>query len=139
MAQELILALHQKGVTDLVIVSNTAGLGGFGSPNKKPPVNHGILVENGQVSKVYASFPVNPSPLQPTPFEKLYREGKVALELVPQGTLAERIRAGGSGIAAFYTPTGVGTDVAIGKEIRDINGRECVLEYGMTADFACND
>ena len=137
MPQELILALGERRVKDLTIISNTAGLGAFGTPGRALPVNHSILVANGQVKKVYASFPVNPSPGQPTPFELQYREGKIELELVPQGTLAERIRAGGAGIPAFYTPTGVGTQVADGKEMRVINGRECLLEHALTADFAC--
>ena len=137
MAQELILALAEKGVKGLTIISNTAGVRGFGTPGRAQAVNHSILVERGQVKKVYASFPVSPSPARPTPFEVLYREGKIELELVPQGTLAERIRAGGAGIAAFYTPTGVGTPIAQGKEVRTINDREHLLEYALTADFAC--
>ena len=83
-----------------------------------------------------ASFPVSPSPSRPTSFEKAYLEGKVELEVVPQGTLAERIRAGGAGIPAFYTPTGAGTLMAEGKEVREFNGREHLLEYALKADFA---
>ena len=78
-------------------------------------MTHNILVENGQISKIVASFPVSASPSRPNAFELAYRKGKIELELVPQGTLAERIRAGGAGIAAFYTPTGAGTPVAQGK------------------------
>ncbi|MBI2872881.1 MAG: 3-oxoacid CoA-transferase subunit A [Chloroflexi bacterium] len=139
MAQELILALRERGVRDLTIISNTAGLDSvsFGTPGGSLPVNHGILVANGQVRKVIASFPVSASPSRPTSFELLYREGKVELELVPQGTLAERIRAGGAGVAAFYTPTGAGTLVAEGKEVRVLDGREHVLETALKADFAC--
>ena len=76
------------------------------------------------------------SPSRPTSFERAYQEGKVELEVVPQGTLAERIRAGGAGIPAFYTPTGVGTQIAEGKEIREFNGREYVMELALRADFA---
>ena len=136
MSQELILALRDSGVKELTIISNTAGLGGFGTPAGGVAVNHSLLVESGQVSKVVASFPVSASPSRPTAFELAYREGKVELELVPQGTLAERIRAGGAGIAAFYTPTGAGTLAAQDKETRTIDGREYVLEHGLRADFA---
>ena len=79
---------------------------------------------------------MSPSPSRPTSFERAYREGKVDLEVVPQGTLAERIRAGGAGIPAFYTPTSVGTLLAEGKETREFDGREYVMEMGITADFA---
>ena len=93
------------------------------------------MVDNDQIKKVIASFPVSPSPSRPTSFEKAYKEGKVDLELVPQGTLAERIRAGGAGIPAFYTPTSVGTNVADGKESRVFDGREYVLETALRSDF----
>jgi 3-oxoacid CoA-transferase A subunit len=95
-----------------------------------------VLVDNEQVKKVIASFPVSPSPSRPTSFERAYREGKVELEVVPQGTLAERIRAGGAGIPAFYTPTGAGTMMAEGKETREFDGREHVMERALSADFA---
>ena len=136
MPQRLILALHDRGVRDLTIISNTAGLPGFGAVGGEQVVTHGILIESGQVSKVVASFPVSPSPSRPNAFELAYREGKVALELVPQGTLAERIRAGGAGIPAFFTPTGAGTSVAQGKETRTFGAREYVLEYALKADYA---
>ena len=137
--QNLIRALRDLGVRDLTIISNTAGLAsvtGFGTVHGDRPIDIGILVDNEQVRKVYASFPVSPSPSRPTSFERAHREGKVQLELVPQGTLAERIRAGGAGIPAFYTPTGVGTQIAEGKEVRVFGDREHVLEHGLTADFA---
>lgn len=137
MPQELIMALREHGPKSLTIISNTAGLASFGSPGEKIPINHSILVENGQVKKFLASFPANPSSNQPSAFELLYREGKIELELVPQGTLAERIRAGGAGVTAFYIPTGVGTELALGKEVRIIDGKEHLLEYALTADFAC--
>ena len=137
--QNLIRALRDHGSGDLTIISNTAGLAsviGFGTLPGDSPVDIGILVDNEQVKKVIASFPVSPSPSRPTSFERAYREGKVELEVVPQGTLAERIRAGGAGIPAFYTPTGVGTVMAEGRETRVFDGRECLLEHALSADFA---
>ena len=137
--QNLIRALRDHGARDLTIMSNTAGLAsviGFGTVPGDRPIDIGILVDNDQVRKVIASFPVSPSPSRPTSFERAYREGKVELEVVPQGTLAERIRAGGAGVPAFYTPTGAGTLTAQGKETRVFDGREYVLELALTADFA---
>jgi len=137
MAQNLLLALRHQGAKNLTIIGNTTGLGGaFGVRPGKSYIDASILVENGQVKKAIASFPVSPSPSRPTAFEKLYLRGKVELELVPQGTLAERIRAGGAGIGGFYTPTGVGTPVEAGKEKRVIDGREYLLEFPLKADFA---
>ena len=137
--QNLIRALRDHGASDLTIISNTAGLAsviGFGTIPGDRPIDIGILVENEQVKKVIASFPVSPSPSRPTAFETAYREGKIELEVVPQGTLAERIRAGGAGIPAFYTPTGVGTLMAECKESRVFDGREYLLERSLKADFA---
>ena len=137
--QNLIAALRDQGAGDLTIISNTAGLAsviGFGTVPGDRPVDIGVLVDNEQVKKVIASFPVSPSPSKPTSFEKAYLEGKVELEVVPQGTLAERIRAGGAGIPAFYTPTGAGTLMADGKEVREFDGREHLLEHALKADFA---
>ena len=137
--QNLIAALRDHGARDLTIVSNTAGLAsviGFGTIAGDRPVDIGVLVDNEQIRKVIASFPVSPSPSRPTSFEKAYLEGKVDLEVVPQGTLAERIRAGGAGIPAFYTPTGAGTLMAEGKEVREFDGREHLLEYALKAGFA---
>ena len=137
--QNLIRALRDHGARDLTIVSNTAGLAsviGFGTIPGTRPIDIGVLIDNEQVKKVIASYPVSPSPSRPTSFERAYREGKVDLEVVPQGTLAERIRAGGAGIPAFYTPTSVGTLLAEGKETREFDGREYVMEMGITADFA---
>ena len=121
--QNLIRALRDHGAKGLTIISNTAGLAsviGFGTIPGDRPIDIGILVDNEQIKKVVASFPVSPSPSRPTSYERAYREGKVELELVPQGTLAERIRIGGAGIPAFYTPTGTGTLLAEGKETRDL-------------------
>ncbi len=137
--QNLIAALRDRGAKDLTIISNTAGLAsviGFGTVPGDRPIDIGVLVDNEQVKKVIASFPVSPSPSRPTSFEKAYKEGEVELEVVPQGTLAERIRAGGAGIPAFYTPTGAGTMMAEGREAREFDGREHLLEHALKADFA---
>jgi 3-oxoacid CoA-transferase A subunit len=138
-AQNLIRALRDHGARDLTIISNTAGLAsviGFGSIAGTTPIDIGILVDNEQIKKVIASFPVSPSPSRPTSFEKAYLAGKVELEVVPQGTLAERIRAGGAGIPAFYTPTGVGTQIGEGKEVREFDGQPYLMERALKADFA---
>ena len=139
MAHTLLVALRDQGTTGLTIISNSAGIAtttSFGTPPGFRAIDHSVLVENGQVAKAVASFPVSPSPSRPTSFEMAYKRGEAELELVPQGTLAERIRAGGSGIAAFYTPTGAGTAIAEGKPTRIIAGREHILERGLRADFA---
>lgn len=139
MAHYLLISLRDLGSRSLTIVSNTAGIArvvSFGTPPGHTAIDHSVLVENGQVAKAIASFPVSPSVSRPSEFELAYRRGEVDLELVPQGTLAERLRAGGAGIEAFYTPTGAGTLIAEGKESRVINGREHILEYGLCADFA---
>jgi 3-oxoadipate CoA-transferase alpha subunit len=120
---ELIHALIDQGAGDLTVVSNNTGTGLVGLA---------ALLRAGRVRKVVCSFPKTAGS---TVFPDLYRAGKVELELVPQGTLAERIRAGGAGIAAFYTPTAAGTPLADGKEVREFGGREHVLEHGLRADF----
>ena len=137
--QNLIRVLRDLGARELTIISNTAGLAsvtGFGTVPGQRPIDIGVLVDNGQVKRVIASFPVSPSPSRPTSFELAHQKGEVELELVPQGTLAERIRAGGAGVPAFYTPTAVGTTLAEGKETRTFDGREHVLELALKADFA---
>ncbi len=121
---ELIHALIDQGATDLTVVSNNTGSGEVGLA---------ALLKAGRVSKVVCSFPRTANS---TVFPELYRAGKTKLELVPQGTLAERIRAGGAGIPAFYTATAVGTPLAEGKEQRTFDGREFILEHGLRADFA---
>lgn len=139
MAHYLLVSLRDRGSRNLTIVSNTAGIArvvSFGTPPGHTAIDHSVLVENGQVAKAIASFPVSPSPTRPSEFELAYRRGEVDLELVPQGTLAERLRAGGAGIEAFYTPTGAGTLIAEGKETRIIDGREYILEHALRADFA---
>ncbi len=120
--ENLIAALRRAGTKNLTVVSNNAGSSDFGI---------GFLLETGQVRKMIASY-VGENRV----FEQLVLGGKVELELNPQGTLAERIRAGGAGIPAFYTPTGYGTKVAEGKETREFGGRTYVLEKALRADFA---
>ena len=138
MAHYLLVSLRDRGTKGLTIISNTIGIArivNFGTPAGKLAIDHSILVENGQVAKAIASYPVSPSASRPSVFELAYRRGEVELELVPQGTLAERLRAGGAGIHAFYTPTGAGTLIAEGKESRVIDGKEYILEQALTADF----
>jgi 3-oxoadipate CoA-transferase alpha subunit len=124
MPNELIDALLAQGAKDLTIVSNNAGNGETGLA---------ALLKAGRVRKIICSFPRQTDSWV---FDGLYRAGEIELELVPQGNLAERIRAAGAGIGAFYTPTGYGTPLAQGKEARNINGRDYVLEYPIHADFA---
>lgn len=121
---ELIHALIDQGASDLVVVNNNTGSGHVGLA---------ALIEQGRVAKMICSFPRTAGS---TVFPDKYQAGEIELELVPQGTLAERIRAGGAGIPAFYTPTSVGTELAEGKETRIFGEREYVMEYGLTADFA---
>lgn len=128
----LVKALAKRRAKELTIISNTAG--GIGLTFDFD--DHKILFENRQVKKVIASFPFSVSPSKPTCAEKQILAGEVKLELVPQGTLVERIRAGGAGIPAFYTPTGVGTLVAQGKEERNFYGKPCVLEHALCAEYA---
>ena len=121
-AENLISALCDKGVKGLTIISNNAGIDGFGA---------GKLFEKRQVRKMISTY-IGENKL----FERLVLSGEVEIELVPQGTFAERMRAAGAGIPAFYTPTGYGTLVAEGKETREFNGRMVVLERALHADFA---
>ena len=120
--ENLIAAVRRKGTKDLTIVSNNAGVDGFGI---------GLLLQNRQVKKMVSTY-VGENKL----FEQLVTSGELQLELNPQGTFAERIRAGGAGIPAFYTPTGHGTMAAEGKETREFDGRPYVLERGIRGDFA---
>ena len=138
MAHHLLVSLRDQGTKGLTIISNTIGIArivNFGTPAGKLAIDHTILVENGQVAKAIATYPVSPSASRPSAFELAYRRGEVELELVPQGTLAERLRAGGAGIRAFYTPTGAGTLIAEGKESRVIDGKEYILELALKADY----
>jgi 3-oxoadipate CoA-transferase alpha subunit len=121
---ELVEAVMQSGATDLTIVSNNAGGGDFGLA---------ALIREGRVRKVVCSFPRQ---VDSWHFDEAYRSGRLELELVPQGNLAERIRAAGAGIGAFFTPTGYGTPLADGKETRVIDGRPHVLEYPIRAGVA---
>jgi len=121
---ELIDALIEQGATDLTIVNNNAGNGDTGLAR---------LLSMRRVRKIICSFPRQKDSWV---FDGLYRAGDIELELVPQGNLAERIRAAGAGIGAFFTPTGFGTPLAEGKETREINGRHYVLEYPIAADYA---
>ena len=121
---ELIDALIAHGAKNLTIVNNNAGNGDTGLA---------ALLANKQVRKIVCSFPRQSDSWV---FDGLYRAGEIELELVPQGNLAERIRAAGAGIGAFFSPTGVGTQLAEGKEEREIDGRRYVLEYPIRADFA---
>ena len=138
MAHYLMTGLRDQGARGLTIISNTAGIARvarFGAPEGVTPIDHTILVENGQVAQAIASYPVSPSLNRPSAFERAYQEGQSGLEVSPQGTLAERLRSGGAGVGAFYTPTAAGTLLAAGKEIREINGRPYVLEQRILADF----
>ena len=121
---ELIHALIDHGATNLTVINNNTGSGEVGLA---------ALIKEQRVTKMICSYPKTANS---TVFPELYLRGDIELELVPQGTLAERIRAGGAGIPAFYTPTSVGTPLGEGKECRTINDREYVLEYGLTADFS---
>jgi 3-oxoadipate CoA-transferase alpha subunit len=121
---ELIHALIDQGSTDLTVVNNNTGSGEVGLA---------ALIKAGRVTKMICSYPRTTNS---TVFPRLYRSGATKLDLVPQGTLAERIRAGGAGIPAFYTPTSLGTPLEEGKERRTFDGREYLLEYGLTADFS---
>lgn len=120
--ENLIQAILESGVKDLTVVSNNCGVDDYGL---------GLLLQTKQIKKMIASYVG-----ENKTFERQYLEGELELELNPQGTLAERIRAGGAGIPAFYTPTGYGTVVANGKEVREFNGRHYVMERALVADLA---
>jgi 3-oxoacid CoA-transferase subunit A len=120
--ENLILAIKESGVKGLTAISNNAGVDGFGL---------GVLLNTRQIAKMISSYVG-----ENKEFERQYLSGELQLEFNPQGTLAERIRAGGAGIPAFYTKTGVGTLVAEGKELKEFNGETYVMETGLTADLA---
>lgn len=120
--EQLILALVDKGVKDLTVISNNCGVDEWGL---------GLLLKNKQIKKMIGSYVG-----ENKEFERQVLSGEIEVELTPQGTLAEKIRAGGAGIPAFYTPAGVGTIVAEGKEVRNFSGKDYVLEEGLRADFA---
>ena len=120
--ENLIAALHARGTRDLTIISNNAGVDGFGA---------GVLLNAHRVRKMISTYVG-----ENKEFERQYLGGEIEVELVPQGTFSERMRAGGAGIGGFFTPTGVGTLVAEGKEVRVIDGKSYVLEAPLHADFA---
>ena len=120
----LIEGLIEQGAKDLTVVANNSGVGYVGLA---------ALLNTGRVRKIVCSFPRTADPVV---FERLWREGKIELECVPQGTMAERMRAAGAGIPAFYTPTAVGTKLAAGKEEREIHGRKYILEEALYGDVA---
>ncbi|AZZ36868.1 succinyl-CoA--3-ketoacid-CoA transferase [Bdellovibrio sp. qaytius] len=120
--ENCIEALRDSGVKNITCVSNNAGVDDFGL---------GLLLQTRQIKKMMSSYVG-----ENATFEKQFMSGELELEFCPQGTLAERLRAGGAGIPAFYTPTGVGTKIAEGKEIRKFDGRDFVLEKGIVGDFA---
>jgi 3-oxoadipate CoA-transferase alpha subunit len=123
-AVQLVDAIRELGLRDLTVVSNGAGGGDYGL---------GLLIKAGCVGKMICTFPRSSDSKI---FEDLYAAGKIELETVPQGTMAERIRAGGAGIPAFYTATAYGTPLADGKEVREFDGRHYVMEHGIRADIA---
>ena len=120
--ENLLVALVEKGVKDLTVISNNCGVDDWGL---------GLLLRNKQIKKMIGSYVG-----ENKEFERQVLSGEIEVELVPQGTLAEKIRAGGAGIPAFYTPAGVGTPIAEGKEIRVFNGKEYLLEEAYQADFS---
>lgn len=120
--ENLIAEIKRKGTRDLTVVSNNCGVDGFGL---------GVLLEDRQIRKMIASY-VGENAL----FERQMLDGELEVELTPQGTLAEKLRAGGAGIPAFYTATGYGTPIAEGKDVREFNGRPYILEHSITGDFA---
>lgn len=120
--ENLIKALAKKGTKNLTIISNNCGVDDWGL---------GILLKNKQIKKIIASYVG-----ENKEFERQLLSGEIEVELTPQGTLAEKIRAGGAGIPAFFTPAGVGTIIAEGKEVREFNGKEYILEESLTADFS---
>jgi 3-oxoadipate CoA-transferase alpha subunit len=137
--QNLIRALRDQGAKKLTLIMNGAGVSGslgIGSLGGVPFTDEEILIVNKQVKKAICSVPASLVMSKPGAFEKLYLAGEAELEYVPQGTLVERIRAGGAGLGAFYTPTGVGTLIEEGKEKRTIDGKEMLLEFALHADYA---
>ncbi len=120
--EKLIMGLRDRGVKDLTVISNNCGVDDWGL---------GLLLQNRQIRKMISSYVG-----ENREFERQFLSGELEVELVPQGTLAERIRAGGAGIPAFYTPAGVGTPIAEGREVRTFNGRQYLLETALTADVA---
>jgi 3-oxoacid CoA-transferase A subunit len=134
----LLVALTNQGAKNLTIIANAGGVGFELSKRIKPGgyPDLGIVFENGQVRKFIGSIPALGGMPPTSPIERLYNEGKVEIEMVPQGTLAERIRCGAGGLGGFYTSVGIGTVVETGKEKKVIGGKEYILELPLFADFA---
>ena len=128
--RNLIQALFHQGAGDLTVIVNSPGRWG------DPAVDVGILIQAGRVRKVIASFTATPHPSRRRAFDELYESDRIEAELIPQGTLAERIRAAGAGIGGFYTPTGASTEMAEGREVRTFDGRPYLLEMPLHADYA---
>ena len=126
--RNLLAALNRQGARGLTGVSNNAG-------NIDENVDIGTLVESGQMKKMICAFTASTHPSQVTPFTRMYNNDEIEAELVPQGTLAERLRCAAAGIGGFYTPTSVGTELAEGKEHREFNGRMHVLELPLPGDY----
>src|SRR5438309_7308851 len=120
--EDLVAALRERGVRNLTVISNNAGIDGIGL---------GLVLQNRQIRKMISTY-IGENHI----FEKMVLAGEVEVELVPQGSFSDRIRAGGAGIGGFFTPTGYGTVVAEGKESRVLNGRHYILEFPLTADYA---
>ncbi len=127
----LVAALYEQGATDLTLIANGAGM-----TRDDGVITTGNLVEEKRVRRVVLAFTASTHPSRRTPLEELNEAGEIEAQITPQGTLAERIRAGGAGIPAFFTPAGVGTEVAEGKEHREFGGRTYVLEEAIVADYA---
>ncbi len=132
MAWNLLTALYEQGAADLTTVSNTIGY----ASHREDMKGLAELVQEGRVRKAIASFTTSSRPTHGSAGEDLVRAGEMEMEVVPQGTLAERIRAGGAGIPAFYTPAGIGTAIADGKEYREFDGRGYIMERALFADYA---
>ncbi|MYD29955.1 MAG: 3-oxoacid CoA-transferase subunit A [Dehalococcoidia bacterium] len=127
----LVAALYEQGATELTLIANGAGM-----TRDDGVITTGNLVEEKRVRRVVLAFTASTHPSRRTPLEELNEAGEIEAQITPQGTLAERIRAGGAGIPAFFTPAGVGTEVAEGKEHREFGGRTYVLEEAIVADYA---
>ena len=127
--RNILAAVRRQGAKNLTGISNNGG-------TLDAKVDVGTLIAAGQVKKMYCAFTAATHPSQVTPFVRMYNNNEIDAEVIPQGTLAERIRAAAAGIGAFFTPTSVGTELAAGKEQREIDGRRYVLEYPLHADYA---
>ena len=127
--QNLLAALVRQGAKDLMLIANRVD-------QATVKVSGMHLVAEGRVRKIVCAFSASPHPSKKTALEQLHEDGKLDAELVPQGTMVERMRAAAAGLGAIYTPTGVGTEIAQGKECRTINGREYILEFALPADYA---